>query len=193
VARKRRCGEFDLAALSVHGRRSAYRRRWDFRTRDDNKGGNRDATIDETVRAATMAQKVARDPVEGYRQQLQKNGKSLKGLLDEVAEFDTISARDPVAGIRHIANKFGLNPQAVAQHLFNGTSPLGDAKAAERDHANRTIAEFDARHNDPMSKQLRPLAAKILERGDKRLAGLQFIRRNPRSCFCLGLERSSTE
>lgn len=48
-----------------------------------------------------MAQKASRDPVEGYRQRLQKNGKTLEGLLDEVAEFDNIASWDGVAGIRH--------------------------------------------------------------------------------------------
>lgn len=70
-----------------------------------------------------------------------------------------------------IVNKFGYNPQAVAQHLYNDTTPNGAAAEAEQHHANRTIAEFDAKHTDPMSQHLRPMAAKILERGDKRLEG----------------------
>lgn len=58
---------------------------------NDNKGGKRDATIDETVRAAVMGQKADKDPIERYRQQAEKNGTNLKQVLDRVSEFDNIA------------------------------------------------------------------------------------------------------
>jgi hypothetical protein len=53
--------------------------------------------------------------------------------MERVEEIDNAIAKDPIDGFRHAVRKFGYDE---AQHLYNGTSPSGDAQAAQTEIAN---------------------------------------------------------
>lgn len=136
-------------------------------------GSKRAPDLHEEVKHAVMKQRFNKDPVENFKQRLEKSGGNFQKRIKEVEEIDATAKVDPVAAYRNLMIRYGHNPAAVAQHLFNNTSPSGDAAAADQNVANAAIAEFDAKHPDPMTKSLRRAAAAIIEKNDKRLAGCQ--------------------
>jgi hypothetical protein len=134
-------------------------------------GGKREPSVMETVEAVVAKQKADRDPVQRHIQNLEKNGRTLGGLLDEVAEYDNVAERDPVDAVRMLAERRGLNPNKLGEHLALGTSPTGLAGAAAAQATQQAVADFEAKYNDNMTRNLRPDAIKILQKNDKRLAG----------------------
>lgn len=127
-------------------------------------GEKREPRIDESVRAAYEQHRSEKDPV------FRKNGRTEAEALGIMEDFDNAIQRDPIDPYHLLTQRLGHNPQAVAQHLWNGTNSTGAASQAENQACMAAIARFDAKHSDPISKQLRPAAQKVIERGDKRLS-----------------------
>jgi hypothetical protein len=136
--------------------------------KDPDAKGKREPSIMESVEAAVAEQR-DRDPTHRRIRTLEKNGRSLDGLLEEVEEFDNISRRDPIDGHRYMAQKFGHDPRVVGQYLTAGQNLTGAAAEFDQHQINQTIADFDRKHPDHITKSLRPAAVKILSSGDKRL------------------------
>jgi hypothetical protein len=129
---------------------------------EDGQWKARDPHPHESVRAAVQEQRAKNDPLEPYKARLKANGRTEEQFYREVDEIEQVFTKDPVAGLGRLCDRFGYDRRQVAEHLYNGTTPNGNATAAEQEAIARAIQRFDAQYSDPITKSLRPAAQKIL-------------------------------
>ncbi len=119
------------------------------------KGEKREPTTLETVKAAYLEHKAEKDPVERFRQRAEKNlgPGGFHETLRRVEEFD--NQPDLGERLRWVARTHGVSDDQMRDEIVKVYTP-------QDPEITSAIAKFDQKYNDPLSKSLRPAAARIL-------------------------------
>lgn len=129
---------------------------------NNGQGGKRAPHALESVKAAFLQEKAKIDPMERYRQKIERNGGSMVGTLKKVEEFDNIP--DLVDKHRWVDRQYNADSRTVAQHILDNTTATQQQMEGFQGEIERARQSFDQKHPEaPIGSPIRDAAVKILQ------------------------------